>query len=127
MFLRKVIGSGRGRKDFGVQIQEIHLHLKDHLHRLRLTAFLLVRAHVIQKILASLFLRIIEWLRLEGTLKITQFQPPAMGRAAPHQLRLPRAPSNLALSASRDGAPQLLWAAVPAPHCPLCEKFLPNI
>ena len=35
---------------------------------------------------------------------------PAMGRAAPHQLRLPRAPSNLALSTSRDGAPQLLWA-----------------
>jgi len=26
----------------------------------------------------------------------------AMGRAAPHQLRLPRAPSNLALSASRN-------------------------
>ena len=49
-----------------------------------------------------------------------------MGRAAPHQLRLPRAPSNLALSASRDGAPQLLWAAVPAPHCPLGEKFFPN-
>ena len=30
---------------------------------------------------------------------------PAVGRAAPHQLRLPRAPSNLALSASRDVAP----------------------
>ena len=30
---------------------------------------------------------------------------PTMGRAAPHQLRLPRAPSNLALNASRDGAP----------------------
>ena len=47
---------------------------------------------------------------------------PAMGRAASHQLRLPRAPSNLALSASRDGAPQLLWAAVPAPHCPQNEE-----
>jgi len=33
---------------------------------------------------------------------------PAVGRAAPHQLRLLRAPSNVALSASRDGAPQLL-------------------
>jgi len=33
----------------------------------------------------------------------TQLQPSAMGRAAPHQLRLPRAPSNLALSASRNG------------------------
>jgi len=42
-----------------------------------------------------------------------------MGRAAPHQLRLPRAPSNLALSACRDGAAQLLWAAVPAPYSPL--------
>ena len=48
---------------------------------------------------------------------------PAMGRAAPHQLRLPRAPFNLALSTSRDGAPQLLWAAGPAPHCPFCEKL----
>ena len=34
----------------------------------------------------------------------------AVGRAAPQQLRLPRASSSLA---SRDGAPQLLWAAVP--------------
>ena len=41
---------------------------------------------------------------------------PAVDRAAPHQLRLSRAPSNLALSTSRDGAPQLLWAAVPEPH-----------
>ena len=55
--------------------------------------------------------RITEWFGLEGILKPTQFQPPAMGRAATHQLRLPRAPSNLALSASRDGAPQLVWAA----------------
>jgi len=58
---------------------------------------------------------------LEETLKITEFQPPAMGRAAPHQLRLLRAQSNLALSTSRDGAPQLLWAAVPAPHGPLFQ------
>ena len=42
---------------------------------------------------------------LEGTLKPTQPQPPAMGRAATQQLRLPRAPSSLALNASRDGAP----------------------
>ena len=40
--------------------------------------------------------------------------------------QLPRAPSNLALNASRDGAPQLLWAAVPVPHCPLSREFLPN-
>lgn len=39
MFLRKVIGSSRGRKDFGVQIQEACLHLKDHLHKLRTRSF----------------------------------------------------------------------------------------
>jgi len=33
--------------------------------------------------------------------------------------QLPRAPSNLAFGVSRDGAPQLLQAAVPAPHHPL--------
>ena len=46
-----------------------------------------------------------ETFRLEGTLKPAQLQPPAMGRAAPQQLGLPRVPSNLALSASRDGTP----------------------
>ena len=25
------------------------------------------------------------------------------------------------------GHPQLLWATVPAPHCPLSKEFLPNI
>ena len=49
--------------------------------------------------------------------------PPSPNPCRPHQLRLPRAPSNLALSASRDGAPQLLWAAVPAPHRPLSENL----
>jgi len=39
------------------------------------------------------------------TLKPIQFQPPALGRAAPHQLGLPRPPSNLASSTSRDRAP----------------------
>jgi len=48
--------------------------------------------------------RITEWLELEGTLKLIQFQPPAVGRAGPRQLRLPRAPSNLALNSSRGGA-----------------------
>jgi len=46
-----------------------------------------------------------------------------MGRAAALQTRLPRATSNLALSTSRDGAPQLLWAAVPGPHCTPTENF----
>jgi len=64
---------------------------------------------------------------LEGTLKPTQRKPLAVGRAATHRIRLPRAASNLALSTSRDGAPQLLWAAVPGPHCPLSEESLPNI
>jgi len=44
-------------------------------------------------------------IQLDGTLK-----PPAMGRAATHQIRLPRTSSSLALNTSRDGAPQLLWA-----------------
>ena len=60
---------------------------------------------------------LIEWLRLEGTSQPTQPPPPAVGRAAPHQLRLPRAPSNLALSASRDGAPQLLLQLLLMSRC----------
>ena len=40
--------------------------------------------------------RITEQLRLEGTLKVISFQPPAVGMD--HQLRLPRAPSNTALN-----------------------------
>jgi len=44
---------------------------------------------------------IIAWLRLKGTSKTINLQPAAVGRAAPHQLRLPRTPSNPALSASR--------------------------
>jgi len=41
---------------------------------------------------------------LEGTLQITQFHPPAMGRDPFHQPRVLRAPSNLALSPAREGA-----------------------
>lgn len=52
---------------------------------------------------------------------------PLPWQVSPHQVRLPTASSNLALSISRDGAPQLLWAAVPAPHRPLRKKFLLNI
>ena len=36
---------------------------------------------------------------------------PCHGQGCPPAAQLPRTPSNLALSASRDGAPQLLWAA----------------
>jgi len=55
---------------------------------------------------------IAEWLGLEGPLKPPHFQPPAVGRAAPRQLRLPRAPSNLALTPPQMAHPQPLWAAV---------------
>jgi len=44
-------------------------------------------------------------------------QPPDQAAQGPIQL------SNVALSTSRDGAPQLLWA----PHHPLSKKFLQNI
>lgn len=68
MFVRKVVGSSR---DFGVQIWEDHLHLKDHLHRLRTglgpTAFLLVEAGVYKKKrrLSGLFLGL-EYLKLSS-------------------------------------------------------------
>jgi len=44
---------------------------------------------------------------------------PAVGRAAPHQLRLPSAPSNLALSASMGGASK----ANPFPFPLLIDNF----
>jgi len=44
---------------------------------------------------------IIICLRLESTLR----SPSSMGRAAPYQIRLPRAPSTLALNVSSDGTP----------------------
>jgi len=44
-------------------------------------------------------------------LKVHPAPYPCPGQGCPHQLRLPRAPSNLALSPSRDEAPQLLWTA----------------
>jgi len=42
---------------------------------------------------------------LEGTVRPIQFHTHAMGRAATHYIRLPRAPYKPALKASRDGAP----------------------
>ena len=56
----------------------------------------------------------------------TNCRKPAMHRAATCQLRLPRAPSNLALNASRDGAPTAPLGSCVVPHCPL-SKFPPNI
>ncbi|PKU29536.1 zinc finger ccch domain-containing protein 11a [Limosa lapponica baueri] len=49
-------------------------------------------------------IEITEWFGLEGTLKIIQFQPPALGRDTSHHTRVVKAPSNLALNPSRDGA-----------------------
>jgi len=66
-----------------------------------------------------------DWVGRE--LKAHPVPTPCHGLAAPHQLRLPRAPSNLALSTSRDGHSQLLWAAVPVPHHPLSKELHPNI
>jgi len=48
--------------------------------------------------------RIIEWLRLEGTLRLPGSNPPAMDGRTFHQMRLSRVPFNVALSSSRDGA-----------------------
>jgi len=55
--------------------------------------------------------RIAEWLRLEGSLKIIQFQPHCLeqgchplDQVATQHIRLPRAPSILVLNASKDGA-----------------------
>ena len=53
--------------------------------------------------LTAVHRRIIEWFGLEGTLKITQFQPPAMSRDIFHQTRLLKAPSSLALNPVREG------------------------
>ena len=50
------------------------------------------------------FTEIIGWFGLEGTFKITQFQPPAIGRDTSLQPRLLTAPSSLACSAPREGA-----------------------
>jgi len=47
-------------------------------------------------------------------LKNTQYQPHAMGRVAPHQIRPFRVPPNLAFSTSRDGAPTTCIKASPS-------------
>ena len=70
--------------------------------------------------------RIIEWLRLEGTLKIIQSQLPALGwlpstrSGRPGPQPWPWAPPGM-------GHPQLSGQPVPVSHHPLSKKFLPNI
>ena len=65
--------------------------------------------------------RILEWPGLKRTTTLIQFQPPAMCRVANQQPRLPRAPSSLALNASRDGASTAslgnLFSASPPSGC----------
>jgi len=53
--------------------------------------------------------------------------PLAMGRAATHQLRLPEPHPIWRSTPPGTGHSQLLWAAVPVPHCPLSKEFSPNI
>ena len=50
------------------------------------------------------YYRSVEWLRLEGTFKDHPVPIPCCGLGAPHQVRLSKATSNLALDTSRDGA-----------------------
>ena len=61
---------------------------------------------------------------LEGTLKPIQFLPLAVGSAT-QQLRLPSAPSNQALSTSRDGALTSLGSCASA-SLP-SEEYLPDV
>jgi len=58
--------------------------------------------------------RLIECFGLEGTLKITQSKPPAMGRDIFHQTKVLRAPSNLALGTAD-------WRAATALLGNLCQ------
>ena len=55
--------------------------------------------------------RIIEWLRLDGTLKNIEFQTPCHGQGYHPPAKLPRAPTNLTLMPLGMGHAQLLWAA----------------
>ena len=52
-----------------------------------------------------------------------------MGKAATHQLRLPRAPSKLALSTSRDGAPRVSLGSLlfQCGNAPLAGYMVPVI
>ena len=64
-----------------------------------------------------------KWVRLERTLKLTQSQSPPVDSAATHQFSLPRAPSNLALSTSRDGASTASLGDLFQCLTTLCVKF----
>ena len=57
--------------------------------------------------------RLTEWLRTEGILKTIELQS-LLWAGCPHQLRLCRTPSYLALGTSRDGAPTALGSSASA-------------
>jgi len=64
---------------------------------------------------------------LEGTLAIIEPNPMGWhGLVALHQVRLPRAPSNLILNTSRS-THSFSEKPVPGPHHPLNEELIPNI
>ena len=75
----------------------------------------------------SCILKVIEWLGLEKTLKIIELQPPAVGRVAIHEIRLPGAPANLVLNTSRDGAPTALLGNLFQCLTALGTEFPPNM
>jgi len=56
-----------------------------------------------------------------GDLEVDAVPTPTMDRAAIQQIRLPRAPSNLASSTSRDGAPTAPLGSTF--HHPYCGEF----
>ena len=69
-----------------------------------------------------------EWFGLQGTLQTTQSQPCAMGRAATPPAQAVQGSVQPGLECLQGwGTPQLPWAAVPLPHCPLSKEFLPNV
>lgn len=81
-----------------------------HVNKTSQTAFIwfALSCHVHDKISyhvsyqMNTYRKIIEWLELEGTLRLSP-NPPAMTRDIFQEIRLPEAPSNPALNTSRNG------------------------
>ena len=75
--------------------------------------------------------RITEWLGWKGPQGSPSSNPPATGRATNlqicHWTRLPRAPSNLVLNTSRDGAPTASLDSLCQHLTALCDKLTPDI
>ena len=72
--------------------------------------------------------RIIEWLRLEGALKIIQFQLPFHDQDCQPLDQTGQDPIQPGLEClPRWGIRRFSGRPVPPPHYPLSEEFLPNI